>query len=443
MPVSPWPMPAVPDVDLASFALRRAVRLADRPALIGDRVLTYGELAERAARAVAAGPVVAIRRPNGPDFVIELLGALRAGAAVTPVSPLYTEREAADQLRLAAALDEPGDVALLLCSSGTTGLPKLVQLTHRAAITNICQFSVPFPYREGERVLGLAPFFHVMGLSCVLLHALSSGATVVTMARFDLEEMLRLIEEHAISQVLVPPPVLGALAHHPLVDTFDLSSLEVIGCGGAPATAELELAVADRLGCLVAQGYGMTEAGPMIAVSGTRPPVVRHGSVGRLVPGTEARLVDGEVWVRGPQLMSGYLGDPAATAATIDPDGWLHTGDLGRFDDDGFLYLGDRLKELIKVKGFQVAPAELERLLRAHPAVADAAVVGVPDEEAGERPVAFVVAGGDLDTGGLLASVDAQVAPYKRLSAIEQVDVLPRSPTGKLLRRVLLAEAVA
>jgi acyl-CoA synthetase (AMP-forming)/AMP-acid ligase II len=438
MPFSPWPLPDVPDVDLASFALRHAVRLADRPALIdGDRVVTYAELAERVERATTDRSVVALRLPNGAGFAVELLGALHAGSAVTPVSPLYTEREAADQLRIAETLDDPGDVALLLSSSGTTGLPKIVQLTHRAAITSICQFAVPFPYREGDRVLGLAPFFHIMGLSCVLLHALSSGATVITMPRFDLEEMLRTIERHRITHILVPPPVLGALAHHPLVGSHDLSSLRLIGVGGAASPAELERAVAERLGCIVGQGYGMTEAGPMIAAPSTDPPDVRPGSVGRLVPGTEAQIVDGEVWVRGPQLMSGYLDDPLATAATIDGDGWLHTGDLGHFDDDGYLYLGDRIKELIKVKGYQVAPAELEGLLRGHPAVAEAAVVGVPDESAGERPVAFVVARGELDRDELLAFVAAQVAPYKRLREVVEVDALPRSPTGKLLRRRL------
>jgi acyl-CoA synthetase (AMP-forming)/AMP-acid ligase II len=461
MPFSPWAMPDVPDVDLATFALRHASRLADRPALIdGDRAVTYGELAERVERAAGAlsgRDVVALRLPNGLEFAVLLLGALRAGAAVTPVSPLYTEREVAHQLRLTGAelvteangaarpLPEidPGAIALMLSSSGTTGLPKIVQLTHRAEVANLCQTAMLFPYREGERVLGLAPFFHSMGLCVVLLHALASGATVVSMPRFDLEGMLRAIEQHRVSQVLIPPPVLQALARHPIVDSFDLSSLRVVGCGGAPATAELERASAARLGCLVAQGYGMTEAGPMIAIPPIEPPRIRHGSVGLLMPGTEAQVVDGEIWVRGPQLMAGYLDNPEATAATIDADGWLHTGDLGRFDDDGYVYLGDRLKELIKVNGFQVAPAELEGLLNAHPSVAEAAVVGVPDEEAGERPVAFVVARGELDRDALMAYVDEQVAPYKRLREIEEIDALPRSPTGKLLRRMLVAEAVA
>jgi acyl-CoA synthetase (AMP-forming)/AMP-acid ligase II len=434
-------LPDVPDVDLATFALRHAVRLADRPAVIdGDRVVTYAELAERTARASTDRAVVAICRENGADFVIELLGALRAGAAVVPVSPLLTGREAAPLYAIERA-DE--GVALLLSSSGTTGLPKVVQLTHRAAITSICQFDLAVPYREGERILGLAPFFHIMGLSLVLLHALSSGATVVTMPRFDLEEMLRAIERHRIAHMLVPPPVLTALAHHPVVDDHDLSSLRLVACGGAAATAELEAAVAARLGCQCAQGYGMTEAGPMIASPVLEPPRIRHGSVGLPMPGTEVALVDGEVWVRGPHLMSGYLDDAEATAATIDADGWLHTGDTGRFDDDGFLFLGDRIKELIKVRGFQVAPAELEGLLRAHPAVADVAVVGVPDAESGERPVAFVVARGELDRDALMAYVAEQVAPYKQLREIELVDALPRSPTGKLLRRLLVAQPVS
>jgi acyl-CoA synthetase (AMP-forming)/AMP-acid ligase II len=446
MPFSPRPMPSVPDVDLASFALRHAVRLADRPALIDDRVVTYGELAERVERAAAtlAGrEVVVVHLPNGAECAVQLLAGLRAGAAVTMVSPLLTEREVANQLALADKLGHPGDVALLLPSSGTTGLPKLVQLTHRGVVANLCQTAAVYPYAEGERVLGLAPFFHSMGLIVVLLHALASGATVVSMPRFDAEAMLRAIQDHGISQVLIPPPVLQFLAYHPVVDRFDLSSLKLVGCGGAPPGADLTRAAADRRGCPVAEGYGMTEASPMIAVSPLEREDVRHGSVGLLMPGTEAQIVEGEVWVRGPQLMRGYLGDGAATAATIDADGWLHTGDLGRFDDDGYLYLGDRLKELIKVKGFQVAPAELEGVLRSHPAVADAAVVRVPDPETGERPKAFVVARGALDRDELREFVAAQVAPYKRIDEIEEIDALPRSPTGKLLRRVLVAEAVA
>jgi acyl-CoA synthetase (AMP-forming)/AMP-acid ligase II len=444
MPFSPWPLPPVPETDLASFALRHAVRLADKPALIDDRVVTYGELAERVDRAAPAlrgRAVVPVQLPNGVEFVVQLLAGLHAGAAVTTVSPLYTEREVGNHLRIAQTLGEPGDVALLLSSSGTTGLPKVVQLSHRAVVTNLCQTAELFPYAEGERVLGLAPFFHSMGLVVVLLHALASGATVVPLARFDPEEMLRTIERHGVSQVLAAPPIVRFLAGSPLVDRYDLSSLSVVGSGGAPTGADVTRAASERLGCTFAEGYGITEFGPMVAL----PMVgaVRHGSVGFLVPGTEGQIVDGEVWVRGPQVMSGYLGNAEATAATVDADGWLHTGDLGRFDEDGYLFLGDRLKELIKVKGFQVAPAELEALLRSHPAVADAAVVRVPDPDTGERPKAFVVPAGELDHDELREFVASQVAEYKRIDEIEEIDALPRSPTGKLLRRLLLAEAVS
>jgi acyl-CoA synthetase (AMP-forming)/AMP-acid ligase II len=514
---SPWPAPAVPEVDLTSFVLRRARRLADRPALIdaaSGRTLSYGELAravERAAGGLARsgfGPrdVLALHLPNLPELAVALHAGLRAGGVVTLASPLYTVGELAGRLRstrarmlitagpLAAvgaeaaaqagvekvfALGEapgstpfaellapeaeppdveldPDDVAVMLCSSGTAGLPKVVQLTHRALVANLCQIAGPYPLGEGERVLGLAPFFHCMGLGCVLHHALASGATVVCLARFEPEEMLGALETHRVAHALVSPPVLGLLANHPLVASFDLSALRTLGSGGAPASAALERAVADRLGCVVGQGYGMTEAAPLIAVAPiTDPRRIRPGSVGLLVAGTEAKVVDpqsgaplppgedGELWVRGPQLMAGYRDDPAASAATIDPDGWLHTGDLGHLDEDGSVFLVDRLKELIKVKGFQVSPAELEAVLCAHPAVADAAVVGVPDERAGELPKAFVVARGSADPDEVRAYVADRVAPYKRVHEIEQVDELPRSPTGKLLRRVLVERARA
>jgi acyl-CoA synthetase (AMP-forming)/AMP-acid ligase II len=502
----------VPDVDLTSFALRHARRLADRPALIdaaSGRTLTYGELGrgvERAAgglarRGFGRGDVLALHLPNLPDFALAVHAGLRAGGVVTPASPLYTVRELAGQLRstrarilvtagpLAAVGAEaaaqagveevlvlgdapgltpfaellaseaappegevdPGDVALMLSSSGTTGLPKVVQLTHRALVANLCQTAGPYPIGEGEPVLGLTPFFHSMGLVCVLHHALASGATVVCLSRFELDGMLGALEAHRVAHALVAPPVLGLLAHHPLVASFDLSGLSTVGSGGAPASAALERAAADRLGCAVGQGYGMTEAGPLIAVTPLADPrLIRPGSVGLLVPATEAKVVDpqsgaplaagedGELWVRGPQLMAGYLDDPAATAATIDSDGWLHTGDLGHFDKDGSVFLVDRLKELIKVRGFQVAPAELEAVLCAHPAVAEAAVVGVPDERAGELPKAFVVAPGRPHADDLRAFVADRVAPYKRVHEIEQVDELPRSLTGKLLRRALV-----
>jgi acyl-CoA synthetase (AMP-forming)/AMP-acid ligase II len=500
---SAWPMPTVPDLDLTSFVLRHARRLAGEPAIVdaaSGRTLTYGELAagvERAAAGLAArgfgpGDTLALHAPNLPEFPLAFHAALRAGGAVTPASPLYTVRELVHQLRgtrarllvtaapLAGVATEaaeqagieevlvlgeapgltpfgellaaegqppeleldPGRVAVMMSSSGTTGLPKIVQLTHRALVANLCQTEPGYPIAEGERVLGLAPFFHSMGLFVVLHHALASGGTVVALARFDLEAMLAAMDSHRVAHALVAPPILAALANDPSVSSFDLSALRTLGSGGAPASAELERAAAERLGCVVGQGYGMTEAGPMIAVAPIGDPErIRPGSAGLIVPGTEVKVVDGELWVRGPQLMEGYLDNPAATAATLDADGWLHTGDIGHIDDDGYVFLVDRLKELIKVKGFQVAPAELEAVLTSHPAIADAAVVGVPDESAGERPKAFVLAGGPVDLDELNAYVTERVAPYKRISEIELVDALPRSPTGKLLRRVLIERA--
>ena len=486
---SPWPAPEIPETDLTSFVLRHAERLADRPALIdgaSGRALSYGALAagvERVAAGLAGrgfgrGDVLALHLPNLPEYPVALHGALRAGGAVTCASPLYTAHELADQVRRArprflvtvgplaetahaaagdvevlelgellaggpgeapAERPEPGDVALLLPSSGTTGLPKLVELTHRALVANLVQMRTPFPAPEGSRQLGLAPFFHSMGMQCVLHRGLDGGGAVVTLARFDLEQMLRAMQDQRVEQALVAPPLVAAFARHPLVGEFDLSALEVLGSGGAPLDPGLERAAAARLGCLVASGLGITEAGPLVSCSPfAEPERVRAGTCGQLIPGVEAQLVDGELWIRSPAVFAGYRDNPDATAATIDGDGWLHTGDLAELDADGYVTLTGRLKELIKVSGFQVAPAELEAVLVSHPAIADACVAGVPDERTGERPKAWVVVSGPCDTRELYDYVEERVAPYKQLVAIEPVDELPRTMTGKLLRRVLL-----
>jgi acyl-CoA synthetase (AMP-forming)/AMP-acid ligase II len=484
---SPWPAPEIPDCDLTAHVLRHASRLADKPALIdgpSGRALTYGALAagvERAAGGLTArgfgpGDVLALHLPNLPEFPIALHAGLRAGGVVTCASPLFTVRELADQLRRARArivvtvgplaetsraaaaeagnpevLDlgellagggeppaerpDPTEVALMLPSSGTTGMPKLVELTHRALVANLVQTQIPYPSGEDQRLLGLAPFFHSMGLSCVLHHGLANGATVVTLARFEMEALFQAMAEHRVTHALVPPPLLMAFAHA----DADLSALRMLGVGGAPVTAAQEEAAVDRLGVFVGQGYGMTEAGPLISVAPlSEPDRLRHGTAGVILPCTEVRIVDGEVWARGPQLFSGYRDDPAATAATLDADGWLHTGDLGYVDEGARIVLTGRLKELIKVRGFQVAPAELEAVLTSHPAIADACVAGVPDADAGERPKAWIVAHGPVDEAELHAYIEERVAPYKRLAAIEVVDELPRTMTGKLLRRVLV-----
>jgi len=256
------------------------------------------------------------------------------------------------------------------------------------------------------------------------------------------------VKNRATKAHLVPPIVL-ALAKSPLVERFDLSSLTLVNSGAAPLSAELADTCARRLDCTVVQGYGLTETSPVTHAVPVERAVNRPGSIGPPVPGTACRVVDvasgedlgpgedGEVWIRGPQVMRGYLGDEASTADTLDADGWLHTGDIGHADEDGWFYLVDRLKELIKYKGFQVAPAELEALLLTHPAVADVAVVPIADEDAGEVPKAFVVAREELAADALMTWVAERVAPHKRVRAIEWVDEIPRSPSGKILRRVL------
>jgi acyl-CoA synthetase (AMP-forming)/AMP-acid ligase II len=371
-------------------------------------------------------------------------GASPAGPDVVALADLLRPRPAA------APVSRPEDLALLPYSSGTTGLPKGVMLTHVQLTTAVRQVHAVSRPGPRDRLLAVAPFFHVLGFAVTLAGGLAAGATVVTMARFDLERLLALIERHRITMLIGAPPLLLALATHPLVDRYDLSSLELLLAGGAPLPPAVQAKVAERLPhAVVGQGWGMTETTVGAAVPdrtrGSLP-----GSVGRALPNTSLRVVDpvsgrdlgpgedGELLVSGPQLMAGYRGRPGATAATIDPEGWLHTGDLGHIDAGGNVFIVDRLKELIKVSGYQVAPAELEALLLTHPSVADAAVISRPDERRGEVPVAVVVPRGELQADALVAWVAARVAPYKRLHGVHFAEALPRSPAGKLLRRVLV-----
>jgi acyl-CoA synthetase (AMP-forming)/AMP-acid ligase II len=270
------------------------------------------------------------------------------------------------------------------------------------------------------------------------------------MPRFELEEFLRILQEHRVTRAYLVPPIVLALAKHPMVDKYDLSALQLVVSGAAPLDAGLERAAAGRLDTMVVQGWGLTETSPVLTSSIGAPLGSRPGSVGTLLPNTELRVVDpatgadlgrnetGELVARGPQVMKGYLNAPEATAEMLEPDGWLHTGDLGHVDDDGYVFVVDRVKELIKYKGLQVAPAELEAVLLAHPEVADAAVVRSPDEEAGEVPKAFVVARSPLAAAEVMAFVAERVAPHKRVRKVEFVDEIPKAPSGKILRRVLL-----
>jgi acyl-CoA synthetase (AMP-forming)/AMP-acid ligase II len=477
-------------------------------------VVSYGKLASRvehvaaglSERGFGAGDVLALWAPNVVQWAGVALGAMAAGGAVTGINPGYTELELEGQLadsgasvlvtvpplaptalsvssgarvREVVVLGGPGEeiggttsiyeliggdgpfpesaadpdvVALLPYSSGTTGLPKGVMLTHANLVTSVRQVLSGLRVTERDTMLAVAPFFHVMGFVVNLAVPLAAGARVVTVSRFDVGEFFALIERHRVTVLVVPPPVMALLARRPLADAHDLSSLEMIASGGAPLGANLQRAVAERFPkASVGQAWGLTET----AVGATMPERgfgTVPGSVGRVMPNTELRVVDpdtgrdlgagerGALLVRGPQVMKGYLNRPDATAEILDADGWLGTGDLGYVDQDGNVFVVDRLKDLIKVSAYQVAPAELEVLLVAHPRVADAAVVGRPDERYGEVPVAVVVPRGtasEVDTEEILTWVAKRVASHKRLRAVRFVDEIPRTPSGKLLRRLL------
>ncbi len=507
---SPYPDVPIPDVSLHELVLADAAERGDRPALIdgpSGRVLTYGQLAAAvrrtaaglAARGFRKGDVLAIYLPNVPEYAVAFYGVATAGGVTTTVNPLYTAQELASQLNDSRArflltappllgrageaagrssveevfvlgeaegatpfsallagdgdppevdVDPAVDLATLPYSSGTTGLPKGVMLTHRNLVANLCQGDKFLVQDDQERAIAVLPLYHIYGLMVLMCGAIWKGATLVTMPRFDLEEFLRLLQDHRITRAFLVPPIVLALGKHPLVDKYDLSSLNLVLSGAAPLDAGLERSCAERVGATVTQGWGLTETSPVVSTNiGGEP---RPGTVGRLLPNTECRVIDpasgadlprgetGELVVRGPQIMKGYLERPEETAQMLDPDGWLHTGDLGYVDADGYLYVVDRVKELIKYKGLQVAPAELEAVLLSHPAVADAAVVRSADEEAGEVPKAFVVTRSPLTAEQVMAYVAERVAPFKKVRRVEFVDEIPKAPSGKILRRVLL-----
>ena len=494
---SPFPDVSIPDKSLPEFVLDGVLDRGDTPAFIDadtGRKVTFAELrtqvnalaAGLSRRGFEHGDVFAIYAPNLPEYPIAFHGVTALGGVVTTVNPLSTVEELTRQLddteatclltilpfadTAAEAADataveevfvleeseidppdvvvEPDDLAVLPYSSGTTGLPKGVELTHRNLVANLCQMSgvEPPEFDAHDVSIGVLPFYHIYGMNVVMNWHIREGVTVVTVPNFELEPFLQTLEEHSVTVAYLVPPIVLRLAQEPLVEEYDLSALSLIGSGAAPLPEEVATACASRLDCLVKQGYGLTEASPTTHFTPRDPDRVRRGTVGPPLPNTECRVVDvetgedlepgeeGEILVRGPQVMRGYHNRPDATANAFEDD-WLRTGDLGVVDEDGYLRVVDRVKELIKYKGYQVAPAELEGLLMEEPAVADAAVVPKPDRETGEIPKAFVVPDGDIDTDAVKSSVAEHVAPQKNTRDRDhrrdsKVALWKNSPTG-------------
>lgn len=473
-----------------------AVVLTDGPT---GRSLTAAQFMDQVQRlaggltaaGLGAGHTVALMAPNIPEYCVIFHAVAWAGGTITTLNPTYTATEIRHQLadskaevlitipdfidtarngagdRPVVAIGSPkfkdlmGDAltaqvpvdldkhtVVLPYSSGTTGLPKGVMLSHRNLVANVDQIIAAANFRPGEVAAGFLPFFHIYGMTVLMNVHLAGGGAVVTMPRFDLAQFLQISQDHKARRMWIVPPVALALAKHPLVDDYDLSSLEQVFSGAAPMGADLSNAVARRLNCISLQGYGMTELSPVSHV--TPGAAALAGASGQAVPNTHCRIVDieigadlpagqeGELWVKGPQVMQGYLKNATATAETITPDGWLRTGDIAVIDDDGYMFIVDRLKELIKYKGFQVAPAELEAALVAMDGITDAAVIGLADAEAGELPIAFVVTGDSApDAAAIKSHLDRTLAHYKQVHQVHFVDAIPKSASGKILRRLL------
>ena len=470
-----------------------------------------------AACGIQVGDVVGLLAPNSAAFAVAFHGILRAGATATTVNALFTPKDIVKQLTDSGAvmlitvqalatpaleaaaqvglpdervviLDGDGDthpnaaallaaahrapqvdfdpathLAALPYSSGTTGNPKGVMLTHTNLAANVAQIRPVQGMGPDDRVLAVLPFFHIYGMTVLLNSALHARARLVIMPSFDLAVFLETIQNHKCTYAFIAPPVAVALAKHPMVERYRLDSLRGLMSGAAPLDDELGLAVANRLGCKVVQGYGMSELSPVshcMPFDGGRElvgAVAPLSSCGWTVPNAVSKLIDpdtgaeiaqpehglsdvGELCFKGPNVMAGYLNNDPATRETIHADGFLHTGDLARVDASGCVYIVDRLKELIKYKGYQVPPAELEAVLLTHRDIADAAVVGVRDPESGEEvPKAFVVRqpGVEMSAATVMEFVAGQVAPYKKVRQVEFIDAIPKSAAGKILRREL------
>lgn len=478
----------------------------ERVALIApdDTTITYGALRSRVAAlrggltamGVDRGDRIAVVLGNTPDFVASFFAVVGVGAVAVLCNPASPEAELQRELKAVTATSamvgptaidavarlqlgsvitadgaelpagrplaeiggepepmasvQPADLAVLVFTSGTAGTPKAAMLTHGNLLANIDQVQ-RHPGREvqsSDVSYGLLPLFHIFGLNVVLGLSLKAGASVLLREHFDPAAAAEDIARHGVTLIAGAPPMFGAWSTLPegAVPTDAFANVRLAVSGAAPLSAETAHAFEERFGIPVREGYGLTEAAPVVTSSLLdRPP--KPGSVGVPLPGLEVRLIDeegedalegdpGEIWVRGPNVFAGYWEDPEATAAALTSDGWLRTGDIAVVDDDGELWLVDRAKDLIIVSGFNVFPAEVEAVLQEHPYVADAAVIGCPDPRTGEAVKAYVVASGpDLDVEDLSRHCLRHLARYKCPSEIEVVDALPHAISGKLLRR--------
>jgi len=503
-----WPSQApYEEIPLTELTRRAAEQFRDKTALIGadGTTRTYGRVlsdARKIARllqdkGVEKGNKVGIFSPNHVDYAAVFYGSLLVGATVTTLNPLYTAHEIETQLAdaeavvlfvfspMAAPAEEARrnlpllrevfpidalpdvlggvseeyrpvpinpreDIAVLPYSSGTTGLPKGVMLTHYNIACNVKQGLATRSLTSDMVGLWTLPLFHIYGMTVLMSAAVALGGTGIVMPRFDVEQMLHLIEKHRVTDIYLAPPAILAMTNVPNPSRFDTSSLQLIGSGAAPLPLEVGERARSMYKCIVTQGYGMTETSPTTNANPLER--IKLESSGPPVPDTIEKIVSldtgeelplgevGELMVKGPQVMKGYWKNPEETADCLSEDGWLRTGDIARFDEDCYIYLVERKKEMIKYKGYQVAPAELEALLHEHPAVLDVAVIPKPDLAGGEAPKACIVRrpGVDVTPEEIMAFVAERVAPYKKIRDVEFLESIPKTLSGKILRRDLI-----
>ena len=479
----------------------------------GGKEVTYGWLEKHSSilanslegLGVATGDRVALWMKNSLEYILSFYGILKAGAVVVPISTHYGSREVRHHLSLTQAkgligqkslidpisdifsemkglhfivsegpgepsskavsfssllqgsigqdrsigIDSNKTLAVLPFSSGTTGLPKGVMLTHSNLLSNLFQVVQAHEVTDEDVFINQLPFFHIYGMTVLMGAAIMGGSTQVVASRFrPIEEFLGLFQTYRPTLFFTVPLILQEFCHHPQVPTMDWSRLRYLNTGGAPLSPEVQERFTRITGVPVMQGYGLTESSPTTHANPLRR--IKVGTIGLPLAQTEDKIADpltgnelpspeiGELWIRGPQIMKGYYQDPEATSQTL-VDGWLRTGDLAKKDEEGYVYIVDRLKELIKTKGFQVAPVEIEHILVGHPDIQDAAVIGEPHPDYGEVPVAYVLLrpNANLSPQAIIEYAAEGMAKYKRLSRVVITDAIPRSASGKILRRVL------